>query len=131
MRPLQLDNPMTDAPIVTEDNQAYGRCTRHAEIVTEDNQAYGRGTRHAETAAEDEEYIHMTSAEAPIQQQPSIGIILYVNWSTCVLATHISALRPILAPFYLSIALTTENSPTEGRSLPPTTLQGQGLESQF
>ena len=67
---------MKDTPIVTEDNQAYGRCTRHDEIVTEDNQAYGRCTRLAETAAEDEEYIHMNSAEATIQPraQPSIGM---------------------------------------------------------
>ena len=57
MVPLQLANPMTDVPIVTEDNQAYGRHTRHAEI-----------------AAEDEEYVHMNSAEAPIQPHPSIGM---------------------------------------------------------
>ena len=57
MAPLQLANPMTDAPIVTEHNQAYGRHTRHAEI-----------------AAEDDEYVHMNSPEAPIQPQPSIGM---------------------------------------------------------
>ena len=59
MRPLQLANPVTDTPIVTEGNQAYGICTRHAE-----------------TAAEDEEYIHMNSAEATIQPraQTSIGM---------------------------------------------------------
>lgn len=56
MRPLQLANPMTDTPIVSERNQAYGR-----------------GTRHAETAAEDEAYIHMNSAIQP-RAQPSIGM---------------------------------------------------------
>lgn len=51
---------MTDTPIVTEENQAYGRRTRHAEI-----------------AADDEDCTtYMNSAEAPIQPQPyaSIGV---------------------------------------------------------
>lgn len=81
MAPLHMANPVTDTPIVTEENRAYaGHTSQH----------------HAEIAADDEEYICMKNTDTPTQLHPSIG-----KFSVCVLVNH-NFCRFILTPYNYS-----------------------------